>query len=294
MGEQACYYIQGPDSLQGKMDRMSQILDAKYSKADINKIACDIKMLNKDKQQRLKHILRTSESLFDSTLGRWVGDPYKIKLRADATPFHAKPFPVPYAYEKTLRMEVEQLSKIGVLKRVNHSEYASPSFIISKKDKTVRFINDFRELNKRVKRTPFPMPKIQEMLLKLEGFTYATSLDLNMGYYHVELHPDSKKLCTLVFPWGKYEMQVLPMGLCNGPDVFQEKMSTLFAELEYVKTYIDNLLVTTKGDLDDHLEKLDVVLRKLKRAGLKVNANKSFFCQHELEYLGYWITRRHI
>ena len=115
-----------------------------------------------------------------------------------------------------------------------------------------------------------------------------------MGYYHVELHPDSKKLCTLVFPWGKYEMQVLPMGLCNGPDVFQEKMSTLFEELDFVRTYIDDLLVTTKGDLDDHLEKLDVVLRKLKRTGLKINANKSFFCKHELEYLGYWITRDHI
>ena len=129
------------------------------------------------------------------------------------------------------------------------------------------------------------------MLLKLEGFQYATSLDLNMGYYHVELHPESKKLCTLIFPWGKYKMQCLPMGLCNGPDVFQEKMSTLFADLEYVRTYIDDLLVITKGDLNDHLEKLDVVLNKLKRAGLKINANKSFFCQHELEYLGYWLTR---
>ena len=57
---------------------------------------------------------------------------------------------------------------------------------------------------------------------------------------------------------------------------------------------MDNSLVTTKGDLDDHLEKLDVVPRKLKRAGLKVNANKSFFCQHELEHLGHWITRDHI
>ena len=31
------------------------------------------------------------------------------------------------------------------------------------------------------------MPKINEMLLKLDGFQYATSLDLNMGYYHIQL-----------------------------------------------------------------------------------------------------------
>ena len=169
-----------------------------------------------------------------------------------------------------------------------------PSFITPKKDGTVRFINDFRELNIRIKRTPYPIPKIQDMLLKLEGFQWATSLDLNMGYYHIQLHPDSKRLCTLVFPWGKYEMQVLPMGLCNGPDIFQEKMSGLFFDLEYVRAYIDNLLITTKGELVDHLEKLDIVLAKLKRAGLKINATKSFFCQTELEYLGYWVTCNHI
>ena len=86
-------------------------------------------------------------------------------------------------------------------------------------------------------------------------------------------------------------MQCLPMGLCNSPDIFQEKMLNLFVDLEYVRTYIDDLLVITKGSLDDHLEKLDIVLNKLRRAGLKVNANKSYFCQHQLEYLGYWLTR---
>ena len=52
---------------------------------------------------------------------------------------------------------------------------------VNKKDKTVRFMCDFGELNKRVKRTPCPIPKIQDALLKLQGFMCATSLDLNMG-----------------------------------------------------------------------------------------------------------------
>jgi hypothetical protein len=129
---------------------------------------------------------------------------------------------------------------------VNQSKWAAPSFIIPKKDGTVRFINDFRELNKRINRKPFPIPNIQDMLLNLEGFQYATSLDLNMGYYHIKLCLDSKKLCTLVFPFGKYKMQCLPMGLCNSHDIFQEKMSELFEGFEFVRTYIDNLLALTK------------------------------------------------
>ena len=77
---------------------------------------------------------------------------------------------------------------MGVLKRVNCTQWASPSFAIPKKDETVRFVNDFRELNKRVQRTPHPIPKTQDMLLKLEGFQCATSSDLNMGCHHMQLH----------------------------------------------------------------------------------------------------------
>ena len=191
-------------------------------------------------------------------------------------------------------MEVERLCKVGVLKKVNRSEWAAPTFIIPKKDNTVRFISDFRELNQRIRRKPYPIPKIQDLLLKLEGFQYATSLDLNMGYYHIELDPQSKQLCTIVLPWGKYEYQKLPMGLCNSPDIFQEKMNELFTGFENVQAYIDDLLVLTKSLFEDHLVELDSVLKKLKRAGLKINASKSFFAQEELEYLGYWITREGI
>jgi hypothetical protein len=71
-------------------------------------------------------------------------------------------------------------------------------------------------------------------------------------------------------------------------------MSILFEELEYVKAYIDDLLIITKGNYLDHLNKVEQVLLKLEKAGLKVNANKSFFAKGELEYLGYWITRNGI
>jgi hypothetical protein len=108
-----------------------------------------------------------------------------------------------------------------------------------------------------------------------------------MGYYHIELSLDSKWLCTIVLPWGKYEYQKLPMGLSNSPNIFQEKMSTLMGDLKFIHTYIDDLLITTKSNWHDHLRHLDVVFHWLKEAGLKVNAKKSFFGKDELEYLGY-------
>ena len=160
-------------------------------------------------------------------------------------------------------MEVDRLCEQGVLRQLNDSEWAAPTFIIPKKDGMARFISDFRELNKRIKRKPFPIPKITDLMMKLEGFQYATSLDLNMGYYHIELTPHAKRLCTIVLPWGKYEYQRLPMGLCNSPDIFQEKMSSLMQGLEFVRTYIDDVLCITKGDWNDHLDKLRTVLTRL-------------------------------
>ena len=107
-----------------------------------------------------------------------------------------------------------------VFKKVNLSEWGATTFIQPKKNGTLRFLSDFKNINQRIRRKPFPIPKIKDMLLKLEGFTYASSIDLNMGYYHIGLSPGSKKICTIVLPWGKYEYQKIHMGVCNIPDIF--------------------------------------------------------------------------
>ena len=159
---------------------------------------------------------------------------------------------------------------------------------------TVRTISDFWELNKQIVRRPYPIPKISTTLQELEGFTYAMALDLNMGYYTIRLDPRAVEMFTIIFPWGKYSYQRLPMGYAGSVDIFQAEMMKLMEALEYVRAYIDDLLVITRGTLEDHLEKLREVLRRLRGAGLKVIAPKSFFCTHKIEYLGYILTREGI
>src|SRR5512133_1590033 len=112
-----------------------------------------------------------------------------------------------------------------------------------------------------------------------------------MGYYHIELTPNSSRLCTIVLSWGKYEYLRLPMGLCNSPNIFQEKVSELMSGLEFCRAYIDDLLVVSKGSFEQHMEHLEQALTRLSDAGLKVNATKSSFCKNELDYLGYFIKK---
>jgi hypothetical protein len=106
---------------------------------------------------------------------------------------------------------MQRMCDIGVVPKVNRTLWGFPAFVVPKKDATIRSIADLRELNKRIKRKLFPIPKIQNMLQKMEGFQYATSLDLNMGYYHIALTPTASSYCTVVFPWGKYDYLQLPM-----------------------------------------------------------------------------------
>jgi hypothetical protein len=81
------------------------------------------------------------------------------------------------------------------------------------------------------------------------------------------------------------------MGISCSPDIFQEKMSDLMQHLNFVRTYLDGLLVISCGTFQDHLEKLECVLKILSDKGLRVNAETSTFCASENEYLGYWISR---
>jgi hypothetical protein len=225
-------------------------------------------------EKKLLQLLKKYELLFDGTLGDWKTKLVSFQLREGVSPYHGQIFPVTKIHKDTIIKEVERLCELRVLERRPASEWALLSFIIPKKDQTVCFLSDFGGVNERLVRQPFPIPKISTVLQELEGFTFATALDLNMGYYTIRLDPDASKNCTIIFPWGKYSYKRLPMGIAGSPDILQGKMSELMESLEYERAYLDDLLCISKLSLEDHLEKLDEVLRQLCDAGLKVNAKK--------------------
>jgi hypothetical protein len=146
-------------------------------------------------------LLLQFEEHFDGTLGDWKLSPVSFELKEGAKLYHSRPCPISKTHNATLMKEIDPLILIGVLKWQPSSKLASPSFIIPKKGHTVCTISDFRELNKQIVRKPYPIPKISTTLQELEGFTYATALDLNMGYYTIRFNARAAKMCTIIFPW---------------------------------------------------------------------------------------------
>ena len=91
------------------------------------------------------------------------------------------------------------------------------------------------------------MPKMREIILKLEGFKYATSLESNMGYYHMHLRKEASNLCNIILPWWDYQYKHLPMGISNPPEIFQGNMNKIFNGFEFIWAYINDLLIIAKG-----------------------------------------------
>jgi hypothetical protein len=130
---------------------MNDILDAKYKKANLPDIGEKADHLTNSEQKMLLKLLRKYKDLFNGMLGTFTGKPYNVQLKDIVEPHHARPFPMPKIHELTLKSELDCLCKLGVLKRVNRSQWGAPAFIIPNKDGTVHFISNFRELNKRIK-----------------------------------------------------------------------------------------------------------------------------------------------
>ena len=74
----------------------------------------------------------------------------------------------------------------------------------------------------------------------------------------------------IILLWGKYQYKCLPMEVANSPDILKQKMNDLFHGFEFIRAYIDDILILTKGYWRDHIQKLELTPNKLKENDLNV------------------------
>ncbi len=133
-----------PQSTQDITQCTMQILDAKYSKANLQSVVKDnCKHLIANQLKKLLQLFKKYESLFDGTLGDWKSKPVSFQLKEGVSLYHSQAFPVPKTHTNTLIKEVERLVKLGVLEWHPASEWASLLFLIPKKNRTLRFLSNF-------------------------------------------------------------------------------------------------------------------------------------------------------
>ncbi len=222
--------------------------------------------------------------MFD--LGVYPHKKVHIDIDPNAKPIHSRPYPVPQIHLKTFKKELNHLAPIGVLAAQQVSEWASPSFIIPKKDSRVRWISDLCQLNKVIRRKQYPLPIITDILHKHSGYNFFTKLDVSMQHYTFELDKGSQDLCTIITPFGKYKYLRLPMGLKCSPVIAQAAMENVLSEVDDADVYIDDVGAFS-DDWDHHVNLIATILRRLHENGFIINPLKCEWAVKETDWLGY-------
>ena len=193
---------------------------------------------------------------------------------------------------KHLNGELDKMLALGVV-QPSSSAWASPVLLVKKPSGEYRFCFDGRKLNSLTRHDAYPLPMVDQILNKLTGAQYLSSIDLKAAFWQIPLEDESREKTAFVVPGrGLYEFTVLPFGLCNAAQAQQRLMDTVLGpELDpYCFVYLDDIIISS-SEFGKHLEILAEVYRRLKEANLTINLDKCEFCRSSLKYLGYVVDQ---
>ena len=130
--------------------------------------------------------------------------------------------------------------------RPSRSQYAAPVLFALKPVGGLRLCVDYRELNKVCEKDLYPIPSLQQLLHKLGGSNWFTTIDLYCSYH--QLHVKDPDRTAFVTPFGHYEWLVAPFGLANIPSAMSRFMEEIFGDISELVMYLDDVAAHTTGD----------------------------------------------
>ena len=133
----------------------------------------------------------------------------------------------------------------------------------------------------------YPMPRIDDLIDRLEGAKYIITLDLTRGYWQVPMAKESQPLTAFATPFGLYQFRVMPFGLSGAPATFQRLVDGVIRWLEdFSAAYLDDLIIYSTR-WKEHLHQLRAVFGHLRDAGLTAKPRKCQFGMSHCVYLGH-------
>ena len=224
-----------------------------------------------------------------------IGTCPNIEVNIEVTdnwPFFIWPYHVKEEYRAVLDKEMRRLCYLEILKE-GFSAYSSPVMLISRKvTSNKRVVTDFRHLNTRIVKNNLAYPLLRDTfsLLGSSKCEVMSVLDLKDAFHSLQLSEKSQKYCEILPYFGSvsYLYQRIPMGLNVPPPIWQTYINAILNSLQsrkYCEAIMDDLLLFTPSK-KVHMDKLEDLLKALKKNGLKISPKKCQLFRTELQYMG--------
>lgn len=245
-----------------------------------------------EERDAAERLLRKRAGCF-ATSDRDLGQSNIVQHSIDTAthkPIHQAPYKSAWKERELTQNQVQHMQNIGAIEP-SSSPWAAPVVLVKKKDGYWRFCVDYRKLNAITTRDVYPLPRIEDALSRLEGSRYFSIMDMQSGYWQVEVRPEDREKTVFITPDGLYQFKVMPFGLSNAPATFQRMMDVLLSGLKWntCLVYLDDIVVFSKT-VSEHLSRLDEVLARIQRANLKLKISKCSFFATSLKVLGYVVS----
>uniref|UniRef100_A0A8C1WKU1 Gypsy retrotransposon integrase-like protein 1 n=1 Tax=Cyprinus carpio TaxID=7962 RepID=A0A8C1WKU1_CYPCA len=208
----------------------------------------------------------------------------------EAGPSRERYRPIPPTLYSEVRTLLQGMLDQGIV-RESSSPWAAPIVLVQKKNGAWRFCVDYRKLNQVTKKDAFPLPRIEDSLASLTRSAWYSTLDLASGYWQVRVEEADREKTAFTTPFGLFEWDRMPFGLCNAPATFQRLMQRCLGGrlMESTLVYLDDVIVYSP-DFESHLQHLEEVFQAMERYGLKLQPDKCHLLRREVKFLGHCVS----
>ena len=286
------------NQLQAKTEKCEiiKLPDADIASKKINYNIRD-KHMNELEKDALKEVInKNRDVLYEESEKLTFTHKIKHSIRTtDNIPIHVKSYKCPQIFEAEIQKQVRKMLNDGIIKE-SISPYTAPVWVVPKKAdasgvKKFRLVIDYRKLNEKTINDKYPIPDITDILDKLGRACYFSTVDLVSGFHQIQLSGEDTEKTAFSVNSGKYEFTRMPFGLKNAPATFQRVMDCILRDLIGVCcfVYMDDIIIFSSS-LQEHKKHLDMILKRLKDAGLKIQLDKCEFFRKEVQFLGHTVS----
>ena len=193
-----------------------------------------------DSPLSIEQLKQSYKSVFSGEVGKLDGQ-YHIKVNKLIQPVKHAQRPIAVALRERVKETLNEMSNKDIIEPVTKpTEWISSMVVVTKKSGQLRLCLDPKDLNDAIQREHYPLQVIEDVATRLAGAKVFTVLDVQQGFWHVELDDESSFLTTFNTPFGRCRFKRLPFGLSSSPEVFQRRMHELIEGLHGCEVIADD------------------------------------------------------